>query len=271
MGALLFSSEKFKECLPFRQPSYGICDNIMSDLHTNKINASIILKEPDGGIRFGTDALLLADFASGIKKGACVDLGTGSGVIPLLMLATGSRADFIGLELQEKYAAIAAENASVNNFSDRFKVICGNASDHRTLFECGFAESVITNPPYMRNDCGAANEEEALNIARREVSGGIGSFLKAAAWCLKSGGSFFAVYRPDRLVNLLCEMRSNKIEPKRLRAVVPSAGKRPSLVLVEGRKDGKEGLVYENDLVIYADEAHSVQTEEMQNIYKKFE
>ena len=243
----------------------------MSELHTNKINASIILKEPDGGIRFGTDALLLADFASGMKKGVCVDLGTGSGVIPLLLLATGSRSDFIGLELQEKYAAVAEENARINNFAERFKVICGNASDYRDLFGCGFAESVITNPPYMRNDCGAENEEAALNIARREISGGVDNFLKAAAWCLKSGGSFFAVYRPDRLVNLLTEMRNNRIEPKRLRAVIPSVGKRPSLILVEGRKDGKEGLVYENDLIIYADESHSVQTEEMRKIYKNFE
>ena len=243
----------------------------MSELHTNKINASIILKEPDGGIRFGTDALLLADFASGMKKGVCVDLGTGSGVIPLLLLATGRRSDFIGLELQEKYAAVAEENARINNFAERFKVICGNASDYRDLFGCGFAESVITNPPYMRNDCGAENEEAALNIARREISGGVDNFLKAAAWCLKSGGSFFAVYRPDRLVNLLTEMRNNRIEPKRLRAVIPSVGKRPSLILVEGRKDGKEGLVYENDLIIYADESHSVQTEEMRKIYKNFE
>lgn len=243
----------------------------MSELHTNRINASIILKEPDGGIRFGTDALLLADFASGMKKGVCVDLGTGSGVIPLLLLATGSRSDFIGLELQEKYAAVAEENSRINNFAERFKVICGNASDYRDLFGCGFAESVITNPPYMRNDCGAENEEAALNIARREISGGVDNFLKAAAWCLKSGGSFFAVYRPDRLVNLLTEMRNNRIEPKRLRAVIPSVGKRPSLILVEGRKDGKEGLVYENDLIIYADESHSVQTEEMRKIYKNFE
>lgn len=243
----------------------------MSEIHTNKINASIILNEPDGGIRFGTDALLLADFASGMKKGLCVDLGTGSGVIPLLLLATGCKSNFVGLELQEKYSRVAAENACVNGFSDRFKVMCGNASDYRELFESGGFESVITNPPYMRNDCGAENEDEALNIARREIMGGVDNFLKAAAWCLKSGGSFFAVYRPDRLVNLLCEMRNNKIEPKRLRAVVPSVGKRPSLILVEGRKDGKEGLVYENDLIIYTDGSHSVQTEEMQNIYKKFE
>lgn len=243
----------------------------MSKSHVNKINASIILKELNGGIRFGTDALLLADFASNMKKGLCVDFGTGSGVIPLLLLATGSRSDFVGLELQEDYASVAEENARINNLSDRFKIICGNASNHRELFESGSFESVITNPPYMRSDCGAENETEAMNIARREVMGGVDIFIKAAAWCLKSGGSFFAVYRPDRLVNLLYEMRSNKIEPKRLRAVIPSVGKRPSLILVEGRKDGKEGLVYESDLVIYTDETHSVQTEEMKSIYKRFE
>ncbi len=243
----------------------------MGEVHTNKINASLILQEPDGGIRFGTDALLLADFASGVKRGFCIDLGTGSGVIPLLLLATGSKADFLGLELQREYADIAAENATNNGFSDRFKIICGDASDHKTLFESGAAESIVTNPPYMRLDCGASNGADALNIARREVSGGADIFIKAAAWCLKSGGSFFAVYRPDRLVNLICAMRNNRIEPKRLRAVIPSVGKKPSLILVEGRKDGKEGLVYENDLVIYTDETHTVQTEEMKLIYKKFE
>ena len=95
-------------------------------------------------------------------------------------------------------------------------------------------------------------------------------FCKAASWCLKSGGGFFAVYRPDRLVNLLYAMRENRIEPKRLRAVVSSVGKKPSLILVEGRKDGKEGLVYENDLVIYTDNSHTEQTNEMKEIYKRF-
>lgn len=238
---------------------------------TTKINADIILREPDGGIRFGTDALLLADFASGgIKRGRCIDLGTGSGVLPLLLLATGSNADFVGLELQSDYAAVAAENAEANGFKDRFTVINGNACDYKTLFESGRADFVITNPPYMRNDCGKSNSSLPLAVARREVSGGAELFCKAASWCLKSGGSFFAVYRPDRLVTLFCAMRNNGIEPKRLRAVVASAGKRPSLVLVEGRKDGKEGLVYENDLVIYSDEAHSLQTEEMQKIYSRF-
>lgn len=242
----------------------------MCDIQTNKINADVVLQEPIGGIRFGTDALLLADFASGMKKGLCIDLGTGSGVIPLLLLATGCKADFCGLELQEEYAKIAKENADKNGFSDRFRIICGNAENFKEIFTCGEADYVVTNPPYMRIDCGEENESTALNIARREVSGGAQMFCKTASWCLKSGGGFFAVYRPDRLVNLICAMRENRIEPKRLRAVVPSIGKKPSLILVEGRKDGKEGLVYENDLVIYTDGSHTVQTDEMAEIYKKF-
>ena len=242
----------------------------MCEIRTNKINADIVLQEPVGGIRFGTDALLLADFASGMKKGLCIDLGTGSGVIPLLLLATGCKADFRGLELQPEYAKTAKENAVRNGFSDRFEVICGNAENHKELFTCGTADYVVTNPPYMRLDCGGDNLSASLNIARREVSGGAQMFCKTASWCLKNGGVFFAVYRPDRLVNLICAMRENRIEPKRLRAVVSSTGKKPSLILVEGKKDGKEGLVYENDLIIYTDGTHTVQTEEMQKIYNKF-
>ena len=243
----------------------------MFESTVTKINADIILREPEGGIRFGTDALLLADFAFGaLKNGKCIDLGTGSGVIPLLLLARGCKADFVGLELQEKYALVASQNSRENGFSDRFSVINGDANNYRALFECGRADYVITNPPYMRMDCGKSNDSNALAIARREVSGGAELFCKAAAWCLKSGGSFFAVYRPDRLVHLICAMRENGIEPKRLRAVCSSAESAPSLVLVEGRKDGKEGLIYEKNLYIYFDSSHKAQSEEMIEIYKKF-
>lgn len=238
---------------------------------TNKINVNLVLNEPEGGIRFGTDALLLADFAKdGIKYGKCIDLGTGSGVLPLLLLGSGCNADFVGLELQEEYATVARENAKQNGFESRFTVINGNAAEYRSLFESGRADYVITNPPYMRSDCGFNNESKALDIARREISGGAELFCQAAAWCLKSGGSFFAVYRPDRLVNLICAMRNHGIEPKRLRAVTPSAGKKPSLILIEGKKDGKEGLIYENDLVIYKDKEHRLQTDEIAEIYSRF-
>jgi len=115
----------------------------MAELYENRINANLLLKELEGGIRFGTDALLLADFASAAKRGTCIDLGTGSGVIPLLMLASGSKASFCGLELQPEYASLAAENARANGYGESFKIICGSAADYKSLsaecqavFEC---------------------------------------------------------------------------------------------------------------------------------------
>lgn len=243
----------------------------MSEAITTKINGELKISEPSSGIRFGTDALLLADFAfSSVKKGVCIDLGTGSGVIPLLMLSAGSRSNFIGLELQEEHARIAAENSKENGFENRFKIINGSAEDFKLYFESGAADNIVTNPPYMSADCGKSNESPALAIARREISGGIELFCTAACWALKSGGSFFAVYRPDRLTTLLCAMRNNRIEPKRLRAVCPSVGKKPSLILVEGKKDGKEGLIFEPNLYIYTDGTHKTETQEIQNIYSRF-
>ncbi len=243
----------------------------MSEAVTTKINGKLKISEPLGGIRFGTDALLLADFAlDSAKRGLGIDLGAGSGVIPLLMLSAESRANFIGLELQEEHAKIAAQNSAINGFENRFEIINGSAADYKDIFKSGMADFVVTNPPYMSADCGKSNESLALSVARREISGGIELFCKAASWSLKSGGNFFAVYRPDRIVTLLSAMRNNRIEPKRLRVVFPSVDKKPSLLLVEGKKDGKEGLVYEPNLYIYTDSTHKTETEEIQKIYSRF-
>ena len=155
-----------------------------------RINADIILNEPHGGIRFGTDALLLSwaayDAAAGKKR--VLDIGTGSGVIPLLLLGAGSRSHFTGLEIQPEYASAANENAAQNGFSARFTAICGSAGDAAALFPAGGFDVVVTNPPYMRADCGYVNTSHALSVARREESGGIAMFCTAAAHCLKSGG-----------------------------------------------------------------------------------
>ena len=236
-----------------------------------RINSDLIIKEPSGGIRFGTDALLLADFAlPRIKKGFCIDIGTGSGVLPLLLLSAGSGAEFSGLEIQPEYAEAAAENARINGFSQSFQVICAGADDAARYYAPGCADYVITNPPYMRADCGRDNENPRLSAARREIYGGLKSFCRAAARCLKSGGVFFCVYRPDRITNLLYEMRESGIEPKRLRVVFPSAGKKPSLILAEGKKDAAEGLAFNSSLNIYTDGAHREYSAEMKEIYGRF-
>ena len=236
-----------------------------------RINSDLIIKEPSGGIRFGTDALLLADFAlPRVKKGFCIDIGTGSGVLPLLLLSAGSGARFSGLEIQREYAEAAAENAAANGFSKSFAVVCGSADEAASFYSAGSADAVITNPPYMRADCGRDNENPRLSVARREVCGGLKSFCRAAARCLKSGGVFCCVYRPDRITNLLYEMRSCGIEPKRMRMVFPSAGKKPSLLLVEGKKDAAEGMVFDGSLYIYKNASHREYSDGMREIYSRF-
>ncbi|MBO4453320.1 MAG: methyltransferase, partial [Clostridia bacterium] len=130
-----------------------------------RINSDLIIKEPSGGIRFGTDALLLAGFAlPSVKKGVCVDLGTGCGVIPLLMLSAGSKALFTGLEITPEYALAAEENAAVNGFSDRFKVIRADVCDF-SAFPAGSADFAVMNPPYMRINSGKDNENPLLSVA----------------------------------------------------------------------------------------------------------
>lgn len=242
----------------------------MSEIVT-KINASLLLHEHSGGIRFGTDALILAYFASqGAKKGFCVDLGTGSGVIPLLLLATGSRANFKGIEISPIYALLAKKNSEVNGFGARFEAVCGNVLEIDRLVECGSASAVVTNPPYMPVKSGETSKNSDMSRARREENGNIADFCKSAAYCLKNGGHFYAVYRPDRAAELICSMRESGIEPKKIRAVVSYYGARPSLLLAEGIKSAAEGMIYEKDLCIYADAAHKVYSEEMQEIYRYF-
>lgn len=238
---------------------------------TTKINAGIVLTEPVGGIRFGTDALLLADFSlKGTKKGRIADLGTGSGVVPLLLLTAGSRADFVGVEISKKYADIAGQNSDANGFSSRFSVVCSDVAEVDRFCSKGTLDAVITNPPYMKADCGKKNDDSDMSRARREETGGIDSFCRSAGAALKSGGRFFAVYRPDRTAQLICSMRNAGIEPKRLRAVVASSGMRPSLILCEGKKDAAEGMVFEKELAIYSDSTHSEFSDEMKQIYSRF-
>lgn len=235
------------------------------------INRKLVLYEPEGGIYYGTDALLLAHFMKSFQKGKAVELGTGSGIIPLLLLSGGCRASITGIEIQPEYCRAAEMNADENGFSEHFKVIQGDIREIKRFVEAGSCDVVFANPPYLKTTCGKQNESDQKNIAFHEVLCSIDDICGAASWCLKSGGKFFAVYRPERLAGLMFSLRTCRIEPKRMRFVVPSYGKPPSLVLLEGKKDAREGLKIEPDLCIYTDSGHSAYTREMEKIYKEFE
>lgn len=236
-----------------------------------RINRNLQLKEPEGGIYFGTDSLLLADFMSCFRSGTAVDLGTGSGIIPLLLLSGGARADITGIEIQKEYCDIANINSFDNGYSDKFRAVLGNIRDIKSLYESGRADVVFSNPPYLKEDSGKKNLQEHKGIAFHEILCDINDICKAAYWCLKSGGRFFAVYRPERLTSMLSALRENRLEPKRLTFVCPSAGKKPSLFLIEAKKDAKEGLNITENLYIYTDSSHREYSNCMKRIYKEFE
>lgn len=232
-----------------------------------KINGGLLLSEYREGIRFGTDALLLASFArERIVRGVCADFGTGSGVLPLLLLAGGCRAQFLAVEIQEQYAFLARENAARNGFSHRVNVLHGDLREYRTLLPAGGADSVICNPPYLPAECGRKNVADEKRIAWHEDCLRVDELAAAASWILRPGGTFFCVYLPSRLASLLSALRGNRLEPKRLRWVAPSPAESPSLFLLEAKKDAREGMQVLPSLFLYRDGAHKEKSEELLTI-----
>ena len=235
-----------------------------------RINAHLTLREHRSGIRYGTDALLLASFVRGRRNAKCADLGTGCGVIPLLLLASGRCGEARGFEVQTEYAALAAENARENGMEGRFSVTQGDIREIAALCPTGWADYVTANPPYLRADCGKRNADFVKYAAFHEHFGSIDDFARAAAYLLGTGGAFFTVYRPDRLSRLFTALSAAGLEPKRLRPVAADILRAPSLVLVESVKGAAEGMVYEKNLVIYRDSAHTQYTDELERIYHAF-
>ena len=236
-----------------------------------QINGGLTLCEYREGIRFGTDAFLLADFArERLGSGACADFGTGSGVLPLLLAKSGSKARFVAVELQETYAALAAENVSRNGFADKIEVVQGDLRRYRDIFTAGSMSTVISNPPYLPRDCGKKNLTDEKRMAWHDDTLSASELAFAAAWALKSGGKFFCVYLPTRLSGLFYALRTQAIEPKRIRLVAPSPDEAPSLVLIEAKKDAAEGLVWMPALHLYTDRTHTCESEELRDMYASF-
>lgn len=227
------------------------------------VNENLSLIQKTTGLTFGTDALLLAAYIDG-RRGCAVEFGTGSGIVSLLLLARDKAAHVFAYEVQPQYAALAARNAALNRLDDRMTVIEGDLRADTTQIPP--ADLVFSNPPYMRSDGGYENRCDEKNIARHEVLGTIDDFCKAAASRLKYGGTFAVVYRPDRMVDLLCAMRRWGIEPKRATLVSADEGAMPSMMLVEGRLGGKPDLFLTRPLLLHPNKAHDTYSADMQYI-----
>lgn len=226
------------------------------------VNDNLNLIQDTEGLTFGTDALLLASYICGRYKSGC-ELGSGSGIISMLLLTREKLNKCVALEVQPEYAELTNKNAELNNLSSKLTVVNCDLRDYKSEEEF---ELVFTNPPYMKTDSGKRNDVGKKNIARHEVFGSIDDFCFKGRRLLKFGGYFTAVYRPDRLIDLIYAMRKNDLEPKRMTFVHADTESEPSMVLVEARAGGKCGLTLTRPLIIYADKSHAKYSEDMNYI-----
>ena len=219
--------------------------------------------------RFGTDAVLLADFASPKRIDTAVDLCTGGGIIPLLWLCGDSpREKVTGVEIQPECCALARRSIEENHDSERFEVLeCDLREIEKHLPREKFS-LVTCNPPYFVAGSGFENKTEERTIARSEVMCDSYDVCRAARYLLKYGGRLCLCQRPERLTDVICAMREQGIEPKRIRLVQQRAGSEPWLVLVEGRRGGKPGLKFLPVLTV--EDSGGSYSDEMREIYGRY-
>ena len=210
----------------------------------------MIIQNPDM-FCFGMDAVLLADFATGKASADVIDLGTGTGVIPILMESRGKGRHFTGLEIQKESADMALRSVMYNKLEDRIDIVCGDIKAVSELFSRESFDVVTSNPPYISENHGLKNAYEAKNIARHEILLNLEDVVRAAAYLLKVGGTFAMVHKPFRLAEIIRVLSAYHLEPKRMQLVQPYADKEPNMVLIEAVKGGKPRLTVEPTLVVY--------------------
>ena len=226
-----------------------------------------IIQNKDG-FCFGIDSVLLSDFAKNIKKDSMVlDLGTGTGIIPILLCGKTKLKKVTGIELQEEVAKMAKKSIKLNNLEDKFNVINENILNLNKIYENQTFDVIVSNPPYKKKDTGITNENEKKIISRHEISASLEDFIKISKDLLKDKGEFYMVHRPERLVDIFELMRKYKIEPKILKMVYSYKNKEPKLILIKGVKNAKPFLKVESNLYIYEDTGKY--TKEILKIYNR--
>ena len=229
-----------------------------------EISGLHIIQSPDK-FCFGMDAVLLSGFAYAKKGHRVIDLGTGTGILPLLLWAKTEGEHFTGLEIQEESADMARRSVAGNNIAN-IEIVDGDIKSADKLFKRQSFDVVTSNPPYMINEHGITNPEAPKQIARHEILCTLEDVVKAAAYLLKSNGKFFMVHRPFRLPEVFENLRKYRLEPKRMRLVYPQIDKEPNMVLVEAVKYGNPRLNVEKPLIVYNKDMKY--TEEMMRDYR---
>lgn len=216
---------------------------------------------------FGMDAVLLSGFTE-VKEGESVlDMGTGTGVIPLLLEAKTKGEHFTGLEIQAESAEMASRSVRLNDLENKIDIVQGDIKEASNIFGGATFDIVTCNPPYMTEHHGLKSFEEPMAIARHEIKCTLEDVIRESAKVLRPGGRFYMVHRPRRLVDIIQLMREYKMEPKRLRMVHPFQNKEANMMLVEGHRGGGAMMHVEAPLIVY--QSQGVYTEEILKIYGK--
>ena len=214
---------------------------------------------------FGIDAVLLSGFAKANKGDKVVDLGTGTGILPILMEAKTDASSFIAIDIQPESVEMANRSVIMNNQQDKIKIIQGDIKNASKDLGVGIYDVVTTNPPYMNNSHGLVNPNEAKAIARHEIKCSLEDVIRETSKLLKVGGKLYMVHRPFRLIEIINMCTKYKLEPKRMRFVHPYVTKEPNMVLIEATKGGKSMIKIEKPLIVYKDT--NEYTDEIHEIY----
>ena len=233
----------------------------LDELHRN---GYYIIQDPRR-FCFGMDAVLLSGFAKAKSGERVLDLGTGTGIIPILMEAKTDASDFVALEIQEESADMARRSVMYNQLENKINVVTGDIKDASKIFGASSFDVITTNPPYMIGEHGISCATDAKAIARHEVLCDLDDILRESAKLLRPGGRFYMVHRPFRLAEIFSKMIAYKIEPKRMKLVYPYVDKEPNMVLIEGLRGGKSRLTVEKPLIVYKEQG--VYTDEIYDIY----
>ena len=223
-----------------------------------------IIQDPER-FCFGMDAVLLSGFAKAKEGDNVLDLGTGTGIIPILMEAKTRATHFTGLEIQSESADMAARSVKLNHLEEKIEIVTGDIKEAVSLFGAASFDVVTCNPPYMTEHHGLTNPKAPKAIARHELLCTLEDVISQAARLLKPGGNFYLVHRPFRLADIIVLLRQYKMEHKRMKMVYPFINKEPNMVLIEANRGGRARMSVEKPLIVYREPG--VYTDEIYDIY----
>ena len=223
----------------------------------------IIQKEQ--GFCFGMDAVLLSDFAQVKNGGRVLDLGTGTGILPILMEAKTKAVHLTGLEIQPEMAEMAARSVKLNHLEDKIEIVEGDIKEASAIFSHDSFDTITSNPPYMIGQHGLRNPDMPKAIARHEVLCNLEDVVSQASKVLKERGRFYMVHRPFRLAEIMNVLTKYRLEPKKMQLVYPYIDREPNMVLIEALKGGNSRVTVEPPLIVYKEPG--VYTENILKIY----